>query len=90
MPPDNNQPWWSKSVWQLGPLAVIAMVLLLVQIGVIPSTTSTTLADVKAGVATMQVAVEAHAAESRNQTKLLRAICLGVARSPDAAARCVE
>lgn len=86
----NGSPWWSKSVWQMGPLAVIAMVLILVEIGVIPSTKMAVLSEVKAGVVTMQAALDAHAAEGREHTKLLRTLCVNSAKNEEQVRRCLE
>ena len=73
----NKSPWWSKTVWQLGPLAIGFLLLLGVFVGMVPSP-----------LAHIQSMLQQHVEMDRTNQKLLRAICRNTAKTEIAQAEC--
>ena len=74
---DDKAPWWSKSAWTLGPLAIGFLMLLASQLGWLPRHNG--VSDVSA--ATLKKLIEDHAAQTDVTNRLLRSICRHSAKS---------
>ena len=70
--------WGSASVWRPNAVLFFALLCLL------------SVAQLQAGVADLQQSAQAHATASREQTRLLRLMCLSLAKSAETRALCVQ
>lgn len=81
----SDQPWWAKSAWQLGPLAIGFLMLLAAFLGWNPFRQDNGSAR---AVQHFQRTMDGHAEQSRDMLQILRKICRHVARSESSKEDC--
>lgn len=81
-----NGPWWSRSLWQVGPLAIGFLMLLAAMLGWTPFASKH--ANSGAGAASLHQKLDEHISQSKDTLRVLRAICRHTARSEPAKEDC--
>lgn len=84
-PGKNSMPWWSRSVWQMGPLAIGFLMLLAAMLGWVPLNRDSNRAG---AVYRLERAMDEHRAETKDILQVLRRICRNTAKSEDAKEKC--
>lgn len=69
----NGSPWWSRSAWQMGPLAIGFLMLLAAMLGWVPLRHNN--GGASAGLEALQRTVTEHAEQSKEMLRVLRKIC---------------
>lgn len=82
-----NDPWWSKSAWQMGPLAIGFLMLLAALLGWMPSRKENGMGSPQA-VEHLQKTFNDHADQGKEMLRVLRAICRHTAQSLSAKEDC--
>lgn len=86
---NDRAPWWSRSAWQLGPLAIGFLMLLAAVLGWVPGVLDNRTSSSEAGsVSRIEKMLENHTAQTDATNRLLRSICRHTAKSDAAKEDC--
>ena len=80
-----NGPWWSRSAWQMGPLAIGFLMLLAAMLGWVPLRRDNGAA---AHFQTLQKTLTDHADQGKDMLRVLRTICRHTAKSDQSKEDC--
>lgn len=84
----NGAPWWSRSIWQTGPLAIGFLMLLAAFLGWNPFGARNHQVSNRASA--VEATFNEHMRQSDQMLRVLFKICLNTAKTEDARQRCVE